>query len=677
MRRITVAGVRRRLSRYRAALLSQLPSRTLVEDEPFAAGFRAWQSRQLGRRTNGFPDAWRVHPDMPFDNPSRVAVVLHVFYPELLHEIVEQLASIPVEFDLLVTNATELPVRIDRAALPRLRSMVILDVANHGRDILPLISLVSAGFLDPYEVVLKVHTKRSVWRAQHETLAGTGESWRSDFLDALLGSQSNVEQILGAFAESPNLGVVTADGNLLGPEYWGGDIAITRSLLRRIELNLDPKRLQFPAGSMYWIRGFVLQGLSSLNLTADDFEPEDGQVDATTAHGIERAIGLLTVEAGLARRTRSAVEPQNAASWQRYLAHSPRRRRVRVIPFYLPQFHAFPDNDRWWGRGFTEWTNVTAAHPVYEAHHQPKLPADLGFYDLRIDDVRQAQMDLASAFGVEGFMYYYYWFAGKRLMSMPIEKLLSSDTQKPFCIMWANENWTRRWDGRQSDILIGQEYDRVPATSFIDDVMEFLKDPRYVRIDGRPVLAVYRIAQIPDFESVVAHWRVRARESGVGDLIVLSVDVVEEFDGLSKKPVEVGLDGVLGFPPHNLKWAWLPHKDLKVDSRFVGNILSFEAMVEDSERRMLGLQEDTFPGVMVDFDNTARRQWASDLWYGSNPYTFRRWLASATSAVSVRDPERRIVFVNAWNEWAEGAVLEPNDRFGRTYLCAVRDVVYG
>jgi len=676
MRRITAAGVRRRLSRVKAAALSRARSRNHIDEEPFAASFRAWRARQDGRRSGGFPDSWRVHPELPFAEPARIGVVLHVYFPELLHEIIEHLAYIPVEFDLLITNATELPVRIDSAALPRLRSLVVLDVENHGRDILPLISLVNAGFLDPYEVILKVHTKRSTWRHEHEGLPGTGERWRSDFLQGLLGSRDNVEEILGAFAETPGLGVVSANGNILGPEFWGGDEAITRSLLRRIELGLDPKTLRFPAGSMYWIRGFVLQGLRSLNLTAEDFEPEQGQVDATTSHGIERAIGLLSTEAGLALHTRSEVHPASSTSWHRYLMQAPRRRRVRILPFYLPQFHAFPDNDRWWGRGFTEWTNVTAARPVYEGHHQPKLPADLGFYDLRIDDVRQAQMDLASSFGVEGFVYYYYWFAGRRLMSMPIEKLLASETQKPFCIMWANENWTRRWDGRQSDILIGQDYDRVPATVFIDDIMEFLKDPRYVRVSGRPVLAVYRIAQIPDYESVIAHWRARAREQGVGDILVLSVDVAREFDGLSDKPKDVGLDGTLGFPPHNLRWVWLPWNDLDVDPRFTGNILGYGAMVQDAERRMLSLADDAFPGVMTTFDNTSRRQWASDLWYGSNPYTFRRWLAAATSAVSVRDPDQRIVFVNAWNEWAEGAILEPSDRFGRTYLCAVRNVVY-
>jgi lipopolysaccharide biosynthesis protein len=274
-------------------------------------------------------------------------------------------------------------------------------------------------------------------------------------------------------------------------------------------------------------------------------------------------------------------------------------------------------------------------------------------------------------------MYYYYWFAGKRLMSGPVEALLDGDVNKPFCLMWANENWTRRWDGRGQDVLMGQDYDKVPATQFIDDVLPFLADERYLRVDGRPVLAIYRIAQIPDFESVVEHWRVRAREAGVGEIHLLSVDVAREFDGLVGGVKSAGLDGTLGFPPHNLRWDWVPHAGLSVDRRFRGNLLSYGAIARDAERRLLNLATSTYPGVMVNFDNTSRRQWKSDVWFGSNPYTFRRWLSSAASAVSHREPEQRLIFINAWNEWGESAVLEPTQRFGRTFLLAVRDVVNG
>jgi lipopolysaccharide biosynthesis protein len=680
MRRITRAGVRRRLSKYRSMGISAVRQAQEYRRRrgPHAPlDFIDWVERRLSRGSAGFPDGWRTETALPFAEPSRIAVLLHAFFADLVPELLSALSAIPVEFDLIVTNATGQPLPLDTSGLPRARNVIVLPVANHGRDIWPMVQVVNAGVLDPYELVLKVHTKRSEWRAAHQELSGSGEQWRGELIGSLLGSTEHVQRILSAFAEDPDLGVVTAPGSLLGPEFWGGDQELVAELLRRLELKLDPDALRFPAGSFYWIRAFVLQGLRALSMTEDDFDAEAGQVDATTAHAVERSIGILSSEAGLSMHTPDQLEPREDDSWRRYRRDVSQAPRVRVLPFYLPQFHPTPENNRWWGEGFTEWANVTAARPVYLGHNQPNLPSELGFYDLRLDEVRQAQMDLAGEHGVTGFMYYYYWFAGQRLLNLPIEKLAASSVQKPFCLMWANENWTRRWDGRTSDILMGQDYDTVPATEFIDDVLEFLADPRYLRLQGRPVLAVYRPSQLPDFPSVLKIWRERAREYGVGELCILSVDVAREFDGLQADARSVGLDGTLGFPPHNLKWEWVPHAGLRVDRRFKGNILSYQAMASDAERRLLHLAEDAYPGVMVTFDNTARRQWQPDLWYGSNPYTFRRWLAAARSSVVGRDPQDRVVFINAWNEWAEGAVLEPSRRFGRTYLQAVRDVVFG
>jgi hypothetical protein len=225
---------------------------------------------------------------------------------------------------------------------------------------------------------------------------------------------------------------------------------------------------------------------------------------------------------------------------------------------------------------------------------------------------------------------------------------------------------------------MGQHYDEVPASRFIEDIMPILRDPRYMCLDGRPVLAVYRPAQIPDLASVIASWRKTARGGGIGELFVLLVDVEKEFHGVDEDPSAFGLDGRLGFPPHNVLWDWVPHQHVGAVLGFSGNVLSYRAMVDDAVRKLqAGLPESYFPGVMVNFDNTARRQSSPDIWYGSNPYTFRRWLASAASAVAQRDLDRRIVFVNAWNEWAEGATLEPSARFGSTYLLAVRDVTLG
>lgn len=703
----TPARVRRTLARYRQA--ARVRVYNAMEDGRLSqlwnkkhapVDYLDWVARGAGRRDSGHPDAWRVDSQFDFETDCRLAVVMHVYYPDLVTEIVQRLSNIPVEFDMFITNASGadlplLPQQIHEH-LPLLKHLVVVPVENHGRDIFPLVQLVNFGALDPYQLILKVHTKKSAWRESHPDLEGSGAQWKDEFLDALLGSKDSVEKIMSAFGSDPWLGLVTAPGNIVGPQFWGGDQALTAELLRRLEMQLKPSKLKFAAGSMYWVRGFVIQGLRSLGLSATDFETEAGQIDATTAHALERAIGILTTEAGLKlRETNQLALPMDKSgddhavpgtdhyleqSWQRFNPTSQIQPIARFIPFYLPQFHPTVENNRWWGAGFTEWTNVTAAKPVYQGHDQPKLPSDLGFYDLRLDEVRIAQAELAARHGINGFMYYYYWFAGKRLLNLPVERLHSADpatVNMPFCLMWANENWTRSWDGRNKDILIGQRYDDVPAEKFIDDVAEFLRDSRYMRVAGKAILAIYRPAQIPNFTDVVKHWRERARELGIGELWLLSVDVATEFDGLGASVSELGLDGSLGFPPHNLPWEGAPAGSVKMRRKMRGSVLSYPALVQVATEKLRRLPRELSPGVMVNFDNTARRQWKPDVWYGANPYLFRRWLAAAARSVLDRPAPERIVFINAWNEWAEGAILEPTQRFGKTYLQAVRDVAFG
>src|SRR5450759_2225584 len=530
-----MAAVRRRLSRYRAAIATRRRLRRIfgrpelsvigpIAAPASPADFGMWLSRIGGRNVAGHPESWKLRTDLPLESPSRVAAVVHVYYANLLPEILRNLESIPVEFDLFVTNASGRAVSIDPDSIPLLQNVRVLDVANHGRDILPLVSLVNAGLLDPYELIVKVHTKESAWRAQHD-LGGSGAAWRDELLGGLLGTGANVEASLSAVAERPELGVITSGGSVLGPEYWGDNQAVAHTLMRRIELGFDESQLRFPAGSMYWIRGFLLQGLRALNLSAADFEKEAGQVNSTTAHALERMVGLLTAEAGqsVEEAGPALANAPTSESWHRFRRESARLPRARILPFYLPQFHPIPENDRWWGTGFTEWTNVSAALPVFAGHHQPKVSRAMGFYDLRLDLVREQQVDLARRHGVSGFMYYYYWFAGKRMLQLPVEQLAAGDGDFPFCIMWANENWTRRWDGRSDDVLIGQNYDEVPAETFIDDILPFLLDDRYLKVDGRPLLSVYRPGQMADFPAVVKAWRKRASEHNL-ELHVVSVD---------------------------------------------------------------------------------------------------------------------------------------------------------
>ena len=263
------------------------------------ADFNEYVARLGGRQNSGFPDHWRVEDGLVNADPARVAVVIHCFYPELMDELFDALTALPVDFDLFITNASGSPVEVPAQRLERLGHVSVVEVDNHGRDIFPTVQLVNAGLLDPYEVILKLHTKKSPWREEHSELPGDGAGWKDQFLHDLLGSGEQVERILDAFAADASLGLVTADDTIVGPEFWGGDERIVFQLLRRLEMSMDRDSLRFASGSMYWVRGFVLQGLRALNLQAADFDEENGQVDGTTAHAVERILGILTEEAGL------------------------------------------------------------------------------------------------------------------------------------------------------------------------------------------------------------------------------------------------------------------------------------------------------------------------------------------------------------------------------------------
>jgi lipopolysaccharide biosynthesis protein len=684
MRIPTARGVWRRLSGAgRAAMLAARTPGGIPRDrdldplsrpENFVAGMNRWIQRYTGKNRTSYPPSWRHDlGDIRASEAQRIAAVVHVHFPELLPGLLDELAAIPVPFDLVITNSSG--VSIEPVTAPaNAKSTWVLDVPNHGRDILPLVMLVNAGIIDRYELVLKIHTKKSAWRANHE-LSGSGEEWRASLTSALAGNEHNVSTILDAFADQPDLGIVTADGNVLGSDYWGGDREITGSLLRRIEMNLDGRELRFAAGSMYWMRAFVLQGLFALHLSPEDFEEEAGQVDGTTAHGIERLLGIVAEEAGYRIAERSAL-PEPSGNGVLYWSPEARRApRARAIPFYLPQFHSFAENDLWWGEGFTEWSNVASAQPVFRGHRQPLLPSALGFYDLRHSQTRAAQYREATRAGIEGFMYYYYWFAGRRIMDFPIEDLHASSDVHPFCIMWANENWSRRWDGSNNDVLIGQDYEHVSADQFIQDVAHLLRDERYLRVDGKPILAVYKLALVPDFAHVIEVWRAFARDAGIGELHILSVDVGDGVGSVVGNLQELGIDGVLEFPPHNTHWEFMDTDGMGVDPRFRGRIMRYDTTVKSAEVRLRQLDSNRHPGVMVSFDNTARRQWQPDLWYGSNPYVFRRWVDITLRAIADRPASERILFINAWNEWAESAVLEPSARFGRSYSLALRDAL--
>jgi lipopolysaccharide biosynthesis protein len=354
---------------------------------------------------------------------------------------------------------------------------------------------------------------------------------------------------------------------------------------------------------------------------------------------------------------------------------------LRSIAFYLPQFHPIRENDDWWGAGFTEWRNVVKAQPRFRGHYQPHLPGELGFYDLRLPEVREQQAELARSHRIDGFCYYHYWFNGRRLLERPFEEVLRLGTPTlPFALCWANEDWTRKWDGKRGVGLIRQTYDIADDRAHIRSLLQAFADPRYIRIDGRPLFLVYRASLLPSPRQTTEVWREEASKAGIGDLFLCRVEGAKRE---RTDPRALGFDGSVDFQPELFQTYRAARTALRGAARKVGLVRTDDARdtirsYERSMRHMLSKREPEyrrFPCVMPGWDNSARRVRGATIFRGSSPEIYGQWLAEVARREVARHPEDAIVFVNAWNEWAEGAHLEPCERFGRGYLEAHRGAV--
>jgi len=347
---------------------------------------------------------------------------------------------------------------------------------------------------------------------------------------------------------------------------------------------------------------------------------------------------------------------------------------VRLIAFYLPQFHAIPENDQWWGAGFTEWTNVTKAIPRFVGHYQPRLPADLGFYDATRPEVLARQAELAKQYGIFGFCFHHYWFSGRRVLQRPLETLLANPSiDLPFCVNWANESWTRRWDGKEEDVLLKQEYSAEDDLAFAQSLEPLFRDRRYIRIDGRPLLLIYRPGQLPDAAKTVERWRAHFISAGFGNPYIATVQTLG-----SDKAESYGMDAAVGFPPFWTCFDIPMRSDLELlDPKFYGAVRHYQELA-DSTIAGYGRDGRVFPGVVPSWDNEARRPQRATCFSGSTPAMYGRWLRTAcATALRKFSGDERLVFINAWNEWAEGAYLEPDRHFGHAYLAETRRVLTG
>ncbi|MDT7537961.1 MAG: hypothetical protein QOI82_1546 [Actinomycetota bacterium] len=352
----------------------------------------------------------------------------------------------------------------------------------------------------------------------------------------------------------------------------------------------------------------------------------------------------------------------------------------RLIAFYLPQFHPVRENDEWWGPGFTEWRNVAKARPAFPGHYQPHQPGELGFYDLRLPETRQAQADLARSYGVHGFCYYHYWFNGRRILERPFNEVLASgEPDFPFALCWANENWTRVWDGGADQVLLGQDYSDEDDLAHIRSLLPAFADPRYIRVGGKPMFLVYRAGRMPDPKRTTDIWRAEAARAGLGELYLCKIEGFQEDRG--RPPAEGGFDASVGWIPD---WGtlgtplrrsvpWRAAAKLGLASRGYRQHRVFE--YADVVQRMLSDSRPSYPQhpcVTPSWDNSARRKEAALILRGATPELYEQWLTEVVRRVIASDNAEPLVFVNAWNEWAEGNHLEPDVAFGHAWLEATR-----
>ncbi len=600
----------------------------------------------------------------PLAQKRRFAIVVHLYYHDMWDELADAIKMSGVEADIYVTYVrfvearTDLPDRV-RRDFPQ---AMIHQVPNHGRDIFPFVHLVNSGALAGYEAVCKIHSKKSPHRDD-------GDAWRRHLVEGILSTQTAPR--LRRFLDDPEAAFWVADGQVFsGADWWGSNAARARDLLRRVELPMAEQDLTFPAGSIYWLKPLMIDMIRGMRLRVHDFEPEQAQVDGTSAHAMERALGYLAQTAG-----QRCVQ---ATDLDRRRTPAPRHRPRYVSAFYLPQFHPVPENDAWWGKGFTEWTNVARAEPAFAGHNQPVLPGELGHYDLRLTEVMAEQDALRRQAGIDAFCVYHYWFDGRRILETPIDQLCASEVDFPFYLCWANESWRRNWDGLSGEVLLDQSYGAGFAEALARNVAPHMQDRRYQRPDGqRPRFVIYRPDDMPDPARAVADMRATWRALGVGEV---ELGAVRFHLGRDEAVAEDLFDFWIEMPPHGLvgEHDYLvggpaaPDPHIPLAPGFKGLIYDYSRLAETATdpAYTATLPVQTIAGVMPSWDNTARRGSGAHIAHGATPASFSRWL-DRIAQHRIEGSYRQELFVNAWNEWAERAMLEPTERYADANIRAL------
>ena len=605
-----------------------------------------WRSRTVSR------EALRLISELPLRpiGEARVAVVIHVFYTELLVELLKSLEKIPEDFSLVLTGPRESRVLTTLAkdknsynGATDLQRVYVYQVENRGRDIAPFCLAVKELGLDSIPFVLKLHTKKSPHRTD-------GDAWRRQLVENLSSSKQKISRIIAALDASSGPAMVVPDSQVGSHSEIGSNFNRVKELLTRIGItysHTDLEDLKFGMGSMFWCQGRILQPTRQLSLSIDDFEEEAGQLDGTLAHALERVFGVVATRSGGGISTSGETK-------QVY----PRLPKATFYSFFLPQFHTDPRNNGWWGDGFNEWQLLDRIEPLFPGH-RILTPANGNRYDLSSQQELYELLVRAKLTGLSGLLMYHYVFGSQKLLRKPYELILElPETPLPIALTWANENWTRRWDGQDSEILAKQEYSEEVIDEISNDFTALIRSGHVLK-SPLPTLVIYRPLEEMLTTSLLERLRSNIRcaantEISLGG-VCSSIDCTDWPQIKSK-----GFDFAIEFPPHScarptsLSTGTYPHK------------YDFGKLVTDS-LNSVRTDENIWRGAMPGWDNSPRRGNSSHLFIGSNPYDFRRWILGLASEAS--SP----IVINAFNEWGEGAVLEPTDQFGDSYQSVIRE----
>ncbi|WP_188052248.1 glycoside hydrolase family 99-like domain-containing protein [Aureimonas fodinaquatilis] len=610
-----------------------------------------------------------------------VAVHLHVSSREAVADVAFRLSRIAAPFDVYVSVVERLNqpdfIEFVRTALPQAGKFTVRAVPDSAPEIAPL-TVEFGTELTAYDVIGHFHAGAQADQ-QIDTVL------RELALDSLLGSAGDVP----AYA-SKVLHLVSPEVKLVVPQHHpeldaashGDDkgSAWVRTILSRKDGNaqFDTPPVNLPAGVMFWARADALKDFLALPLTYKDFDAQPHADDGNVAHMLERlAVSLLADARGDIVQLHHAQYdvPADFAEEQEDYSTSIVHNDVKILAYYLPQFHPNPKNDEWHGKGFTEWTKVRAANPLFKGHYQQRVPhADLGYYHIEDDRILRQQADLMKKAGVHGLIFYHYWFSGELILEEPVKDLLANkDINMPFCFCWANENWTRRWDGSEREVLLGQNYSADDARAFIQYLIPFFQDERYITVDGRPMLHVYRPSSMVNPEEYIAIWAQECEKAGLK-----APYLVATLAAGASSPEQFGMDA--GADRVLYDWTNGAVKDITAAVHsygdIAGRVFSYDEIAAHYEKEIPAGAFTRFPSIVPDWDNTARYGYRAHVLHGSTPERFQSWLEALVYRANVTLPEdRRFICVNAWNEWAEGAHLEPDVRSGYAYLNSVGRVL--